>query len=47
MGDAIDPYGIAHLRKPKTGAIEPLLATPPGVLIDFAVSTNEVHIMTK
>ncbi len=47
IGDAIDQYRFDRLPKPKGQAAEPLLSFPSGVLVHFAVSNSEVHMVTR
>lgn len=47
IGDAIDQYRFDRLPRPKGQAAEPLLSFPNGALVHFAVSNNEVHMVTK
>lgn len=47
IGDAIDQYRFDRNPKPKGQAPEPLLSFPSGALIHFAVSNQEVAMVTK
>jgi type I restriction enzyme, R subunit len=47
IGDAIDQYRFDRLPKPKGQAAEPLLSFPRSALVHFAVSNNEVAMVTK
>ncbi len=47
IGDAIDQYRFDRLPRPKGHSPEPLLSFPNGVLVHFAVSNREVHMVTK
>jgi type I restriction enzyme R subunit len=47
VGDAIDQYRFDRLPRPKGQAPEPLLSFPNGALVHFAVSNEEVHMVTK
>lgn len=47
IGDAIDQYRFDRNPKPKGQAVEPLLSFPSGALIHFAVSNQEVAMVTK
>ena len=47
IGDAIDQYRFDRLPSPKGQAPEPLLSFPSGALVHFAVSNNEVYMVTK
>lgn len=47
IGDAIDQYRFDRLPRPKGQAAEPLLSFPQGALVHFAVSNEEVHMVTK
>lgn len=47
IGDAIDQYRFDRHPKPKGQAAEPLLSFPCGALIHFAVSNNEVAMVTR
>lgn len=47
IGDAIDQYRFDRNPKPKGQAAEPLLSFPHGVLVHFAVSNSEVHMVTQ
>ncbi len=47
VGDAIDQYRFDRLPNPKGQAPEPLLSFPRGALVHFAVSNNEVYMVTK
>ena len=45
--DAIDQYRFDRLPRPKGHNPEPLLSSPGGALVHFAVSNSEVHMTTK
>jgi len=45
--DAIDQYRFDRLPRPKGQRPEPLLSFPNGALVHFAVSNNEVAMVTK
>lgn len=47
IGDAIDQYRFDRLPRSKGQAAEPLLSFPHGALVHFAVSNDEVHMVTK
>lgn len=47
VDDAIDQYREDRLPRPKGGASEPLLGTPGGALVHFAVSHREVAMTTR
>ncbi len=47
VGDAIDQYRFDRHPRPKGQAPEALLSFPNGALVHFAVSNNEVHMVTK
>lgn len=47
IGDAIDQYRFDRHPKPKGQSAEPLLSFPTGALIHFAVSNNEVAMVTR
>ena len=47
IDDAIDQYRFDRLPHPKGQAPEPLLSFPNGALVHFAVSNDEVHMVTK
>lgn len=47
IGDAIDQYRFDRLPRSKGQAAEPLLSFPNGALVHFAVSNDEVHMVTK
>jgi type I restriction enzyme R subunit len=47
IGDAIDQYRFDRLPSPKGQAPEPLLSFPRGALVHFAVSNNEVYMVTR
>ena len=47
IGDAIDQYRFDRYPRPKGQPPEPLLSFPNGALVHFAVSNNEVHMVTK
>ena len=47
IGDAIDQYRFDRNPRPKGQAVEPLLSFPAGALIHFAVSNQEVAMVTK
>jgi len=47
IGDAIDQYRFDRHPRPKGQPPEPLLSFPNGALVHFAVSNNEVHMVTK
>ena len=47
VGDAIDQYRFDRLPRPKGQAPEPLLSFPNGALVHFAVSNEEVRMVTK
>jgi len=47
IGDAIDQYRFDRLPSSKGQAPEPLLSFPRGALVHFAVSNNEVYMVTK
>ena len=47
IGDAIDQYRFDRSPRPKGQPIEPLLTFPSGALVHFAVSNNEVHMVTR
>ena len=44
---AIDQYRFDRLPHPKGHAPEPLLSFPSGALVHFAVSSSEVHMVTR
>jgi type I restriction enzyme R subunit len=44
---AIDQYRFDRLPNPKGQAPEPLLSFPSGALVHFAVSSREVHMVTR
>lgn len=45
--DAVDQYRFDRLPKPKGQAAEPLLSSPSGALVHFAVSNIEVRMATR
>ena len=45
--DAVDQYKYSRLPRPKTGAVEPLLAFPSGALVHFAVSNTDLMMTTR
>jgi len=47
IGDAVDQYRYDRNPKAKGQAAEPLLSFPNGALVHFAVSNNEVQMVTK
>jgi len=47
IGDAIDQYRFDRQPKPKGQGAEPLLTFPSGALIHFAVSNQEVAMVTQ
>ena len=47
IDDAIDQYRFDRLPRPKGQAAEPLLSFPNGALVHFAVSNDEVHMVTR
>ncbi len=47
VDDAIDQYRFDRPPRPKGQAIEPLLCSPQGALVHFAVSNSEVHMVTR
>lgn len=47
IADAIDQYRFDRNPRPKGQAPEPLLSFPNGALVHFAISNNEVHMVTK
>ena len=47
VGDAVDQYRFDRHPRPKGHAPEPLLSFPSGALVHFAVSNNEVYMVTK
>ncbi len=47
IDDAIDQYRFDRLPQSKGKTAEPLLSFPRGALVHFAVSNNEVHMVTK
>jgi type I restriction enzyme R subunit len=47
IGDAIEQYRFDRQPRPKGQASEPLLSFPQGALVHFAVSNNEVAMVTK
>jgi type I restriction enzyme R subunit len=47
IGDAIDQYRFDRLPRAKGQAPEPLLSFPNGAPVHFAVSSSEVHMVTK
>jgi type I restriction enzyme R subunit len=47
VDDAVDQYRYDRLPQQKGHAPEPLLSFPSGALVHFAVSTSEVHMVTR
>jgi type I restriction enzyme R subunit len=47
IGDAVDQYRFDRNPRPKGKPAEPLLSFPRGALVHFAVSNDEVHMVTK
>ncbi len=47
VGDAVDQYRFDRIARPKGQAAEPLLAFPSGALVHFAVSNQEVQMVTR
>ena len=47
IGDAVDQYRFDRQPRPKGKPAEPLLSFPRGALVHFAVSNDEVHMVTK
>jgi type I restriction enzyme R subunit len=45
--DAVDQYRFDRLPQSKGKALEPLLSFPRGALVHFAVSNNEVRMVTR
>jgi type I restriction enzyme R subunit len=47
VNDAIDQYRFDRPPRPKGQPFEPLLSSPQGALVHFAVSNREVHMSTR
>ncbi|MFK4534222.1 type I restriction enzyme R subunit [Bradyrhizobium ottawaense] len=47
IDDAIDQYRFDRHPRPKGQGVEPLLNSPSGALVHFAVSNSEVHMTTQ
>src|SRR4051794_2513102 len=47
IDDAVDQYRFDRPPRPKGQGVEPLLNSPSGALVHFAVSNREVHMTTQ